>query len=1212
MKRILGLDTGTNSLGWAVVDKDTDGTYVLVRKGSLIFQEGVKIEKGIESSKAADRTAHRALRKQYFRRRLRKIEVLKVLVRYNFCPALSDEQLHEWHVHKIYPLTDEFMDWQRTSDNDSKNPYYYRHLCLHEELDLDNEADRYILGRCFYHLAQRRGFLSNRLDASDDSDPSGAVKKGISDLGDEMKTAGCEYLGDYFYTLYNSEKPVRIRSRYTDREEHYKTEFYAICNMQKLPDEMVTALERALYFQRPLKSQRQGVGKCTMEKGKPRCAESHPDYEEFRMWSLINNIKVKGPHDVELRNLNDEEIAKALPMFFRKSKPNFDFEDVAKAIAGKGKYQNIKEVGDLPYKFNYRMTQSMAGCPTIAQLRNIFGDDWKTGIAESFTLNTKADGTLKTMDEMVNDVWNVLYSFSSNDKLKDFAQTKLQLDDDRATEFSKIRLAKGFASLSLRAVRKILPFLKSGMIYSHAVTLANIPTIIGKATWERDKAELYPELSEYVSNFNASDEGMQGTLDFCIKDIIRNRYDLKPGAADKLYHPSMIETYPDAKMKDGVYQLGSPRTNAIRNPMAMRSLHQLRKVINQLLKEGVIDHKTEVHIEYARELNDANMRTAIAAYDRNREKDRKDYVDKIVKLYKEETGKDITPTADDILKYQLWEEQGHVCLYTGEQIGIKDFIDPNPKCDIEHTIPRSVGGDFTQMNLTLCNSIFNRMVKRAQIPSQLANYDEILERISSWKDKCEELTKDIDRLKRKSRSCSTKEQKDRVIQDRHQKELERDYWKGKYQRFTMTEVPEGFARRQGAGIGLVSKYAGLYLKSLFHEPNNRQHSNVFVVKGSATAEFRKMWGIQNAYEKKSRDNHVHHCIDAITIACIGLNEYNQLAKYYHQDEECRNGHGNKPQFAQPWPTFAEDMKNLEKEMIVVHSTPDNMPKHAKKKIKGFEGRYAQGDSARGSLHMDTYYGAIERDGDVRYVVRRPLDSFENIKDLDNIVDDAVRDAILRQVEGHTFKEAIKGKIYMNEKKGILIKKVRCYANDVKSPLNIRHHRDESSKDYKQQVHVKNDVNYMMVVYEGMKNNRIKRKFEIINNLTAANSFRQSCGTGGSNIPDMLDDLPLKAILKQGTQVLLMQEGERSLDLRNIPDLTDRLYHVVTMEMDGRIQLRHHQEARTSKEISSLKTSTPFKKGDDYRPLIRISLSNFNALIENIDFTIDCLGQIHLK
>ena len=55
MERILGIDTGTNSLGWAIVDKD-ESEYHLIAKGSNIFSEGVKIEKGIESSKAAERT----------------------------------------------------------------------------------------------------------------------------------------------------------------------------------------------------------------------------------------------------------------------------------------------------------------------------------------------------------------------------------------------------------------------------------------------------------------------------------------------------------------------------------------------------------------------------------------------------------------------------------------------------------------------------------------------------------------------------------------------------------------------------------------------------------------------------------------------------------------------------------------------------------------------------------------------------------------------------------------------------------------------------------------------------------------------------------------------------------------------------------------------------------------------------------------------------
>lgn len=1218
MKRILGIDTGTNSLGWAVVERLEDETYQLIKKGSLIFQEGVKIEKGIESSKAAERTGYRSLRRQYFRRRLRKIEVLKVLIKYGWCPYISSEDLQLWHTKKQYPKSDEFMLWQRTNDNENKNPYYYRHLCLHTELNLNNKEDAYILGRSIYHLSQRRGFLSNRLDNNSDSEESGKVKKAISDLSTEMQKSNCEYLGDYFYKLYESNVPKKIRGHYTDREEHYKKEFYAICKKQHLSNEMVKDLEYSLYFQRPLKSQRQGVGKCTMEKGKLRCADSHPEFEEYRLLCLINNIKVKSQSDTELRNLNQEEINKITHLFFRKSKPNFDFEEIAKAIAGKDNYQNIKDSCNKPYKFNYRMSQSVSGCPTIAQFKTIFGEDWKNGIAESYTLNTKSDSTLKSVDEMVNDVWNVLYSFSDEKKLVDFAKDKLQLNEEDSVKFSNIRLTNGFANLSLRAIRKITPFLKMRMIYPHAVILANIPTIIGKEIWERDKQNIISELLSFISNFNSKDNEMQGTLDFCIKDMLKNWYDLKPGVTEKLYHPSMIETYQDAKIINGVYQLGSPRTNAVRNPMAMRSLHQIRKVVNQLLKEKIIDNKTEVHIEYARELNDANMRSAIGKYNKNRENGRRKAFEEIQRLYKEETNLEITPTDDDILKYQLWEEQEHICLYTGNQIGISDFIGVNPKYDLEHTIPQSVGGDFTQMNLTLCESHFNRNVKKAHIPSQLSNHEDILNRIQPWKDKIENLTKEIDIQKRKSKACTTKETKDAVIQKRHLFEIERDYWVGKYQRFIMTEVPEGFARRQGAGIGLISKYAGLYLKSLFHDINNRNRTNVFVVKGTATAEFRKMWGIQQEYEKKSRDNHVHHCIDAITIACIGINAYNQIAKFHQQNEEYKIGKKEKPVFPKPWATFTEDMKDLENKILVVHSTPDNMPKRTRKRIKTNKGEFiATGDTARGKLHNETYYGAIEREGEIKYVQRISLSNFKesNVKD---IVDDVVRNKIENVIKEKGFKEAIASDIYMNEEKGIRINKVRCYTS-VKSPINIRQHRDVSKKEYKQQFHVTNDSNYMMAIYEDIVKDKIKRDYKLIRNIDAAINY--SANMGCKNPMDIVPEIspkgfPLKCILQIGTQVLLYEKNKDEINFDDIPDLRKRLYKIIGLSNlpvgkgFGVIKLRHNQEARSAGELKT--KNGEYKNGEEYRALIIMLHSQINALIEGQDFIINELGKITLK
>ena len=1213
-KRILGIDTGTNSLGWAVVEKDDSHSYSLVNKNSLIFQEGVKIEKGIESSKASERTIHRASRKNYFRRRLRKIEALKVLIKHGWCPFITNDALHEWHVNKRYPMNEAFLAWQRTDDSLNKNPYTYRHICLNEKLNLDNEADRFVLGRALYHLAQRRGFKSNRLDQNEDSNESGKVSEGISNLSQEMKAANCTYLGDYFYHLYaENGNTVRIRNRYTDREQHYSKEFHAICEKQELTTDQIQELEKALYFQRPLKSQRQGVGKCTFEPRKQRCADSHPTYEKFRMLSFVNNIKIKGPHDTELRSLNKEERKAIEKCFFRKSKPQFDFEDIAKEIAGRNNYQYIKDSGDKAYKFNYRMTQSVTGCPTIANLKSIFGDEYSNGIAELYTQSIG-----KTADQMINDVWNVLYSFADKANLKQWALDKLQLDNNTAEKFSKIRLTHNFASLSLSALRKISPWLECGMIYSHAVFMAKIPDIVGKDIWKQHAAVITKELKDLIINFNPTDHAMEGTLEFCIKDYLRNNYDLQAGAADKLYHPSLIETYPDAKINDlGIYQLGSPKTNAVRNPMAMRSLHELRKVVNMLLRRGIIDSNTEIHIEYARELNDANKRKALTQWNKDRENDRKNYATEIKKLFLAAYNKNIEPADDDILKFQLWEEQNHTCLYTGEEIGIADFIGTNPKYDIEHTIPRSVGGDSTLENLTLCSSRFNRDVKKAMLPTQLSNHDEIMMRLEKWKERIEQLRKEIDKIH--TWSSMAKEDKDRNIQKRHLKKAELDYWQGKYKRFTMDEVPEGFSRRQGAGIGLVGKYAGLYLKSLFHKKNDRTRSNVFVVKGATTAEYRKMWGIQNEYEKKSRDNHIHHCIDAITIACIEPGQYNDTARYYQQLEEYERTKVNKPTFQKPWPTFTEDIKDLSNELFVVHDTHDNLAKHASRMVMTPQGKFkTHGDSVRGSLHNDTYYGAIERDGDIRYVVRRPLSYFTKITDLDSIVDETVKEIVKTAVHVKGFKEAMSGDIFMNEEKGIKIHKIRCYANKVKKPLNIRQQRDISCKEYKRQFHVQNEGNYTLAIYEAIIKDKAKRDFELVNNIDAANYFKRSNDREvySSLIPAKSSHgYPLKYTLRIGLHVILYEKAPQEINFNDHTDICKRLYIVSGLSYQsgkytyGTIVMRHHQEARMAKDIKI--TKGEYKMNGDYRSSIFLYHTQFKALVEGKDFHITPLGEITL-
>ena len=1208
MTKILGIDTGTNSLGWAIVEKKAD-EYHLLDKGVNIFQEGVKIEKGIESSKATDRTAHKAARVRNYRIKLRKIRLLRILSDAHLCPPLSKVELSAWRLKKEYPKNDLFMQWQGTDDESEKTPYAYRHKCLHECLDFNSMTDRYILGRAFYHMIQRRGFLSNRKDQS--GDDTGKVKESISNLTQEMHDDGYEYLGDYFYSLYN--KGEKIRNHYTARNEHYLAEFKAICEKQKLDKnlgpEIVRQIEKAIFDQRPLKSQKGQVGKCVFEKNKTKCPSSHPMYEEFRMLSFINNIKIQTPNDSALRPLSAEERELIMPLFFRKSKKQFDFEDIAKKLAPKKHYGFYKKSSDaeMPYLFNYPMDTSVSGCPVTAALKDIFGDNWIDSLCETYTL---AEG--KSRLNVVNDIWHALFFYTDETKLAEFGKNRLQLDDEEAKKFCEISLPSDYASLSLKAICKILPYLRRGLIYSHAVFLGNLCEVMPQYEWNMEEMR-NAAIDNIIYEMNQIDSKDARTFEVCIKEYLKEQYHVSDEKLQKLYHPSMMEMYPRVQHTNnhGVYQLGSPRIDSVRNPMAMRSMFRLRKLVNRLLEEGKIDQDTEIHIEFARELNDANKRNAIAAYTKENQNKNDEARKKIRNLFKAETGNDIEPTDADVLKYVLWEEQGHICLYTGKQIRISDFVGANPKFDIEHTIPRSVGGDSTRMNLTLCDSRFNREVKKTKLPTELPNHDEIMARINDWREKYESLDGQIRRQKKMSKGATTKDQKDAIIRKRHLLELQRDYWRGKYLRFTMESVPDGFSRRQGTDISVISKYARLYLKSLF--------KHVYTVKGIATSDFRKIWGIQKVYSKKERVNHVHHCIDAIVIACIGLDEYNKLGAYYH-DEENHEWYGmSKAYFKKPWSTFVEDVEKVQDEILVYHYTPDNMPKQGRRRIL-IDGKkvLSKGDAARGSLHNDTYYGAIESDGVVKYVKRINLASMKE-NDVKNIVDDTVRGIIEAAINEKGFKEAMSSTIWMNEEKQIPIKKVRCYTPSVTKPLNIRQQRDVSSKEYKQQYHVTNDSNYLLALYIGKdKKGKEKREFEIINMLQTAQYFKTSndkVAVGKNIVPLKSEhDYPFAYSLKIGTMVLLYEKSPNEVWDASVKERGRRMYKITglsSMTINGcsyaTINMRNHEEARLSKEVKA-KNGT-YKQGEEFRPAIIMLHTQLNALVQGYDFEINELGEI---
>ncbi|MFA9392043.1 MAG: type II CRISPR RNA-guided endonuclease Cas9 [Prolixibacteraceae bacterium] len=1340
MAKILGLDLGTNSIGWAIVEKERDSEFQLIDKGVRIFQEGVKIEKGIESSKAAERTSFRSARRIKYRRKLRKIETLKVLADYGYCPKLSTTDFNNWRYQKQYPLNEAFLNWQKTDEASQKNPYHYRALAVEEKFDLSNEAGRFKLGRAFYHIAQLRGFLSNRLEGTKESD--GAVKKEIEEIS---ALKGDKTLGQYFNELY--QKNEKIRGSYTHREAHYLEEFERICRFQEIPTEMVKQLQKAIFYQRPLKSQKGGVGKCVFESKKPRCAVSRPEFEEYRMLCFINNIKIKTPYDEKMRELNQDERLKILPQFFRKSKEHFDFEDLAKQLAPKHQYKFYKVPDKYPedWWFNFPMNTTVSACPVSARFKEIYGDEFMTD--DYRYVKTENDELSKN----VIDAWHALFTFDSEDKLKEFAKNTLGLNVAQTKEYLKVHLKQDYASLSLKAIRNITPYLNEGLLYSHAVFLANMHKAIPADVWNNPenrkiikeeihhilenqneekqlveivngvikqnkeegavwseeartlfRKDIYEKIESYfgpnkyasfseekrdkieqetVELFDCQMQKKMGTGEFAkvkriderVSGFIIDHFDVEEKMLDNLYHPSAIDVYKEpVKGEDGRLYLGSPMVSSIKNPMAMRALHQLRKVINELIKKELIDANTKINIEMARDLKNANERKALQSWQNDREKIRKSCADKITEHFNA-LGIDRIPSDDEILKYQLWEEQNHKCVYTGREISIQQFLGSNPMFDIEHTIPRSLSFDNSMVNKTLCESAFNRAVKRNKIPTELSNHDEVLARIEHWKEKFEELDKQIQKAVRRAKGAADKSQKDSAIQARHKLTFEKNYWYNKYRRFTMKDVPDGFKNSQLVDTGIITKYSRMYLHTMF--------GKVYTVKGNTVADFRKLWGLQDVYEKKERVNHIHHCIDAITIACITKENYEALAQFYHEWEEYYNaGSDEKPQIEKPWVTFTEDVKKIEEEVLISHYTPDVLPKQSKKVLrkrgkkqysKDGESILQKGDTVRGSLHQQTFYGAIEvktgEEKQIKYVIRKPLDSLED-SSVKNIVDDAVKaivengrkqekelrkklenlkkqfskaneeDEATLKNEINELETQIQGLYCMPNNNGspIPIKRVRIYAN-VTNPLHFnkkqRDKNEKHPKPYKEEFNVANDSNYLMAIYEGMdEKGKLKRDFELINNLDAGAYYKYSTSkmlnlqgfeTLEGLIPRQKEikniEMPLRAILKIGTMVILWENEPDEVRALNKKELDKRLYKVVGLSNQrikgsigkiyefATIVLRHNKVAISASE---LKTSDgAFKTNETYIPQRKMNHNQFNALVERVDFKLSPLGEI---
>lgn len=918
MARILGLDLGTNSIGWALID---DKNQMILGMGSRIFPMGVEnLGDGEgELSKNASRTGARGIRRQFFRRRLRKKILLKALSEHKMCP-MQEADFEDWKKTKKFP-SEELSQWF------ALNPYELRNKALNEALTLEE------IGRIFYHLIQRRGFLSNsRKGGSDDGAIfKGNPKEGKIGITETQEKIQDRTLGSYLYEIYPKENQPfqsgleRIRNRYTTRQM-YVEEFELIWSKQEkyhaeLNENLKAKLggrkldgyteDGILFFQRPLRSQKHLVGNCTFEPTKTKSPLSAISFEEFRVWQWVNTVEYNG------KKLSQEDKEKIVEFLYANEKP--EFKKIRKAIG--------KESAE--FKFNYKDDDKIVGTHTISNLSNkkYFGKKW-------FDFSEKEQ----------DDIWHVLYFFDSKSNLKDYALKHWGFTEEQANNISKFNLKDGYASLSRKAISNILPFLKMGLTYDVAVVLGGIKNVFG-SEWEKLSEEkrnfFYDNVYDIVRSKNKG-----GFIDI-IKDLLKKDYGISDRQLKKLYHHSAAIEVNQLMDKLPVGKDADKELQKLKNPIVVTALFELRKLVNELIDDyGKID---EIKVEMARDLKiSKSQRNKIRREQKRLEREN----DRIKSRLVEEN---IRVTHDNILLYKLWEECKKTCPYTGKSISLSQLFSGEVQIEHIHPWSRSLNDSFA--NKTLCYADENRL-KGDKTPFEFYGSNE-----AHW--------------------SAVKERALKLFSDT--KEYPNAYQK--FKRFVQQKFDDDFSSRQLNDTRYISKEAKNYLSKICN--------NVSVSPGQATSNLRYKWGLNNILNdenEKSREDHRHHAIDALVMACTKVSYVQELSKWnrYNRSYDMKD-------FPLPWETFRKDAERAVDKILVSHKKTNKPITVRTHKVEKNGVTYRNlGVAARGQLHLETIYGQNKNCNSDEYVYRVNVNNL-SFSQLTNIIDINLKQVIINEI-----------------------------------------------------------------------------------------------------------------------------------------------------------------------------------------------------------------------
>jgi len=449
---VLGLDMGTNSIGWAAVRLDGQNKPSgILGMGARIFSDGRDPQS--KASRAVDRRIARGMRRRrdrYLRRRTALLETLTVL---------------------------ELMPGDETARNEIQklDPYELRARAL------DAPLKPYELGRALFHLNQRRGFKSNRkADAGSSEDSQdGTTWASISELRTRISESGSRTLGEYLSSRKRKGRFVRARAYtyglFPDRAL-YENEYDAIRKSQEHHHSLKPAqwdqIRQIIFHQRPLKPVEPGW--CLFEEGEHRAPRALPAAQDFRIVQEVNNIKVRQPGDGSERFLTADERAMCVRHLRHSTALKFDrmlkilgLEHNTEVNLGRGGRESLK--GDeTSAVMRRRATKKRAA---------LFGKSW-----DELPFGKHTDIVRTLLDE------------EDRSAVIEKAKTNWGLDGQSADALAAVRLPTGHMNLSVKAIEKLLPHMENdGFGLYEAV--AEVPEYTHHSDFRPDTA--YDELPYY-------------------------------------------------------------------------------------------------------------------------------------------------------------------------------------------------------------------------------------------------------------------------------------------------------------------------------------------------------------------------------------------------------------------------------------------------------------------------------------------------------------------------------------------------------------------------------------------------------------------------------------------------------------------------------------------------------------------------------------------